>query len=158
MSLASDIIDALHHAGATLVLEEGKTRVRGSRVPDELLAQLKANKPAVMEEWTRRQEVSRDRYGEVPVNAPLVATDEFLTPEMREAVLAYVFRQPRPVHAWIAGRTAEYHAHGVPLGDDEVAACVDALAWQRNTTPKRALEWFAGIEECAANLPKAKKL
>lgn len=157
MNLASDIIDALHHAGATLVLEDGKTRVRGSRVPDELLAQLKANKDAVIEEWSRRQEVSRDRYAEVPsAGAPMAAHDEFLEPHMREAVLAYVFRQPRPVHAWIAGRTAEYHAHGVPLGDDEVAACVDALAWQRNTTTKRALEWFAGIEECAANLPKRK--
>ena len=31
-------MDALHRAGATLVVEAGKTRVRGAKVSDELMA------------------------------------------------------------------------------------------------------------------------
>lgn len=151
MKTAGEIIDALHKAGATLVVEEGKTRVRGTKVPDELLAAVKANKADVLAEWQRWQEKNLDRYAVVPgADAPLLARDEFVKPFMREAVVAYVFRQPRPLHAWVMSRAVEYHALGVPVGEDEVCACVDVLAWQRNTTAKLGLEWLEGIEEVDA--------
>jgi len=158
MNSASDIIDALHHAGATLVIEDGKARVRGSRVPDELVADLRANKAAVLAEWARRQEASLDRFGEVPAaDAPMLSRDITVKPAMRQPLVEHLFRQPRPVHAWIMARTLEYHQDGIPLGDDEICACADALAWQRNTTVRVALEWLSGIEEICKPAPEQTK-
>jgi hypothetical protein len=152
---AGAIIDALHQAGATLVVEDGKARVRGVKVPDELLAALREHKVAVLAEWSRRQEENRDRYGKVPTGeVAMFGRDIPLTHAQTLVVTAYAFRQPRPVHAWVMGRASEYHALGVPLDEQESMACVDLLCWQRNHTAKAALEWLAAIEECATNLPK----
>lgn len=154
MSSAGDIIDALHHAGATLVIEDGKARVRGSRVPDELLDDLRANKAAVLAEWQRRQEAKQDRYGEVPpADAPMVGRDVPLPTALREAVLNHVWQQPRPVHAWVMHRSTEYHTLGVPMEELDGCACLDVLAWQRNTTVKLAIQWLAGMEESYATRP-----
>lgn len=149
------IIDALHKAGATLVIEDGRTRVRGSKVPDELLAALRDNKDAVLAEWQRRQESNRDRYAVVPDNAPMMESrDVALPPARRESVVAHALRQPRPVHAWIQSRTAEYHALGFAFGEDEVCACLDLLCWQRNTHAREALDWLEGLDEAYATRPQ----
>lgn len=153
MNTAASIIDALHQAGATLVVEDGKARVRGVKISPELMEQVRANKAAILAEWTRRQEEQLDRYAEVPTGeVAMLGRDLTLGEAMRNAVVAYAFRQPRPVHAWVMGRINEYHALGVPLGDDEVAASVDLLCWQRNSTAKTALAWLDGIEACAADI------
>lgn len=153
MRTADQLIDALHAAGATLVVEDGKARVRGAKVPEELLAQLKADKAAVLAAWEKRQHIQRDRYGVVPVGeVPHLATREKLTPEQRAAVTGYCFRQPRPVHAFVMARANEYHGAGSAAEDCEWRACVDVLCWQRSLQPvNEALEWLAGIE-AAANL------
>jgi hypothetical protein len=150
------LIDALHAAGATLVVEGGKTRVRGAKVPDELLAQIKAGKEAVLAEWQRRQDLNRDRFGCVPAaDAPVLALKLDLTPRLREAVVQYCWRQPRPVHAFVMGRAEEYHRAGLPPQECDWRACCDVLAWQRNSTDVgAAVAWLAGIEECAADLKK----
>lgn len=44
MKSAADIFDAIHMAGAKIVIEESKSRVRGTTVPDAPLIELKANK------------------------------------------------------------------------------------------------------------------
>ena len=129
---APELIDALHRAGATLVVEAGKTRVRGARVPNELMAALKGQRAEVIAEWQRRQEEMRDRYAVVPsgvvtmcgLNLPLTAAE-------REAVMGYVLRQPRPLHAWVMARANDYFERGVKAEDCDCRACVDVIAWQR---------------------------
>ncbi len=50
----------------------------------------------------------------------------------RDAVMAYVFRQPRPLHAWVMARANDYFERGVKAEDCEWRACVDVIAWQRD--------------------------
>jgi hypothetical protein len=129
---AADLIDALHRAGATLVVEAGKARVRGARVPDELLAALKVQRTEVIAEWQRRQEQARDRYAVVPSGeVPMCGRDMALMAVERDAVMAHVLRQPRPVHVWVMARANDYHERGAKAEDCEWRACVDAIAWQR---------------------------
>ena len=132
LSTAPELIDALHRAGATLVVEDGKARVRGAKVSDELLAALKVQRAEVIAEWQRRQEQARDRYAVVPSGeVPMCGRDMALTAAERDAVMAHVFRQPRPVHAWVMARANDYHERGVKADDCEWRACVDVIAWQR---------------------------
>jgi len=58
---ASKIIDAIHQTGAALVMEDGKSRVRGTAIPPELMQALKANREAVLAEMKRRADVCQDR-------------------------------------------------------------------------------------------------
>lgn len=154
---AGELIDALHRAGATLVIESGKARVRGARIPDELMAELKAQREGVLAEWQRRQGADLDRYGTLPLETvPLFGRDARATPDMRSAVIGYVMRQPRTIHAWVMHRLNDYKALGLPVEDQDWRACVDVLAWQRNTDGQRALEWLEGIEACVTDLQKPK--
>lgn len=140
---ASELIDAMYRVGATLVVEDGKPRVRGRKVPDELLAALRANKPAVLTEWERRRDLHRQRHclapkGEVPLTGQAVA----LTENQWAAVVAYVFPQPRPVHGWVMVRSNEYFERAVPSDECDGCACLDVLTWQCNLDALRALEWL----------------
>lgn len=129
---APELIDALHRAGATLVVEAGKARVRGAKVSDELLAALKGQRADVIAEWQRRQEQSRDRYAVVPSGVvPTCGRDMALPMTEQEAVMDYVLRQPRPVHAWVMARANEYFERGVKAEDCDWRACMDVIAWQR---------------------------
>jgi hypothetical protein len=140
---ASELIDAMHKAGATLVVEAGNARVRGTKVPDELLAALKANKSAVLTEWERRRELHRTRHGIVPVGDVLMSgRDVALAADWRAALVAHVFRQPRPVHRWVMLRAQVYHELGVQPDACEACACLDVLAWQLNLDAKQVLEWL----------------
>ena len=129
---APELIDALHRAGATLVVEAGKTRVRGAKVSDELMAALKGQRAEVIAEWQRRQEESRDRYAVVPSGVvPMCGRDMALPGAERNAVMDYVLRQPRPLHAWVMARANDYFERGVKAEDCEWRACVDVIAWQQ---------------------------
>jgi len=77
---APELIDALQRAGATLVVESGKARVRGKRVPDDLFTAVKGQRAAVLVEWQRRQDQSLDRYGIVPVGPVPMAGRELVMP------------------------------------------------------------------------------
>ena len=111
---APELIDALHRAGATLVVEAGKTRVRGAKVSDELMAALKGQRVEIIAEWQRRQEESRDRYAVVPSGVvPMCGRDMALPAAERNAVMDYVLRQPRPLHAWVMARANDYFERGV---------------------------------------------
>ena len=129
---ATELIDALHRAGATLVVEAGKTRVRGAKVSDELMAALRGQRAGVIAEWQRRREESRDRYAVVPSGeVPMCGRDMEVSATERVAAMDHVFRQPRPVHAWAMARANDYFACGVKAEDCEWRACVDVIAWQR---------------------------
>ena len=142
----SELIDAAQRAGATIVVEAGKARVRGAKLPDELLALLKEHKEAVMAEVQARQAVDRDRYGKVPpTEAPMVAGDARLTERTRALVMGHVFRQGRPLHAWVQTRGQKYFEAGTPAVDADAAACVDVLAWQRNADARTAVRWLAEL-------------
>lgn len=146
---ASEIIDAIHQAGATLVMEDSKSRVRGTAIPPVLMQALKANREAVLAEMKRRAEACLDRYAEVPQDDPALLARNMATPvePLRQAILNYCFRQPRAIHAWVMRRAATYHALGIPPEECEWRACVDLLAWQRNADRQAALEWLEGMEE-----------
>jgi hypothetical protein len=147
MRPASEIIDALHRAGATLFVEDGKARVRGAVVPAELLAEVKANREAVLAEWHRRQEAERDRYSVVPVaDAARYGRELTFSKHQQDVLIAYVFRQARPVHAFVMRRSLEYHEYGIPLELCDAMACLDVLAWQRNVDGRKALSWLMEFE------------
>ena len=143
---APELIDALHRAGATLVVEAGKTRVRGAKVSDELMAALKGQRAEIIAEWQRRQEESRDRYAVVPSGVvPMCGRDMALPGAERNAVMDYVLRQPRPLHAWVMARANDYFERGVKAEDCEWRACVDVIAWQRMTGGREAAEFVVGL-------------
>ena len=149
----ADLLDAINAAGASLVVEDGKARIRGAKIPDELVAAVKANREAVIAEWTRRQEADRDRYAEVPRGeVPMFGQHATLAEAQRARVTQYVFRQPRPVHAWIMTRAQKYHELGAHHADCDWKACLDCLCWQRNADFKTAVAWLEGIEAGAKDL------
>lgn len=141
---APELIDALQRAGATLVVEAGKTRIRGAKVSDELLAALKAQRAEVIAEWQRRQGLARDRYAVVPSGVvPMLGQDMALPAKERDAVIDHVLRQPRPVHAWVMARANEYFERGVAAEDCDWRACVDVIAWQRGCGGLEAAKFAA---------------
>ena len=143
---APELIDALHRAGATLIMEDGRTRVRGTKVSDELLAALKGQRAEVIEEWRRRQEQARDRYAVVPSGeVPKCGRDIELPAAEREAVMAHVFRQPRPVHAWVMARANDHYERGAKADDCEWRACVDVIAWQRACDGLEAVKFLMDL-------------
>jgi hypothetical protein len=152
---AGEIIDAIQGHGAALLLEDGKARVRGGRIPEELMTLLKANREAVLAEMRRRADRDLDRYCEVPRDNPVMFGRTLQLPEqMRLAIMHHALRQPRPVHAWVMRRADEYYALGVPVEDCEWRACVDLIAWQRSTDGRKAADWLAGVEESLQHLKK----
>jgi hypothetical protein len=120
--------------------------VRGAKVPDELLAALKEQRDEVIVEWQRRQEQARDRYAVVPTGeVPLCGQDMILAAMERNAVVSHVFRQPRPVHAWVMARASSYHERGVKADDCEWRACVDVVAWQRSCGGRQAVQFLVDL-------------
>jgi hypothetical protein len=96
------------------------------------MAALRGQRAEVIAEWQRRQDESRDRYGVVPSGAvPMFGRDIALPPAERDAVMDYVLRQPRPIHAWVMGRANDYFDRGSKADDCDWRACVDVIAWQR---------------------------
>lgn len=143
---APELIDALHRTGATLVVEAGKARVRGAQVSNELLAALKGQRAEVIAEWQRRQEQERDRYAVVPSGVvPMLGEHMALSAKEREAVMAHVLRQPRPVHAWVMARANEYFERGLKAEDCEWRACVDVIAWQRACGGMEAVKFVVNL-------------
>ena len=140
---ACELIDAMCQAGATLVIADGQTRVRGMKVPVELLAALKVNKAMVLAEWERRQKLYQDRSGMAPEgDVPRSGRDVALNATQRVVVMEHVLKQPKPVHKWVMFRMVAYHELGVPPEDCDACACVDVVAWQRDRDAKQALEWL----------------
>lgn len=145
---ASELLDRLHRAGATLEMVDGKARIRGAAIPAELLAELKANRDAVLAEQERRKVEDKDRYSRVPGDsAPLLARDIAVPPDMRKVIEGYVHRQGRTVQAWVMKRGVEYFDLGIPATDCDWRACIDLIAWQRQTGARGALEFVTGISD-----------
>ena len=71
--------------------------------------------------------------------APLLADGMKLLWAARQQILAFVFRQPRPVHAWVMRRSAKYFDLGVPADDCEWQACIDVITWQRACSAAEAV-------------------
>jgi hypothetical protein len=73
-------------------MEDGRTRVRGAKESDKLLATLKGQRTEVIEEWQRQQEQARDRYAVVPSgDVPMCGRDIELPTAEREAAIAHMF-------------------------------------------------------------------
>ncbi len=128
----AQLLDNLNRAGATLEVVDGKPRIRGAKISDELMRALKANRADVLVEFERRKTEDRDRYGRVPpADTPMLACELDLPELWKRKLMAYVLRQPRPVHAWVMARSNDYHERGAKLHDCDWRACVDVIAWQR---------------------------
>lgn len=152
---AAQIIDAVERAGATLIVEDGKARVRGAKLPAELLELLKSHKARVIAEVSMRQELNRNRYGKVPPHdAPMVAGDVVLSDATRELVQAHVFRQGRPLHAWVQTRGQKYFEAGTPAAVADAFACVDVLAWQRCASASQAVKWLTDLPTAEELVPR----
>jgi len=153
---ASELLDKLNRAGATLEIVDGKPRVRGVKVPDALMAELKANREAVLAEFERRKAEDRDRYCRVPsADAAMLARELDLPPDMKAVVLSYAVRQGPTVCAWVETRAQEYFSQlNIPAIDCAWRAAVDLIAWQRQTNPRGAVEFVAGLDEMQRHLPR----
>lgn len=140
----ADICAALEAAGARIEFADGKPRLRGSPPPPEVAAALKEHRAAVIEEWVRRAQAARDRYGKVPaeplpLRATLLGQAEGMSAAgmlKKRLVLNHVVRQSQPVCDWIITRSNDYYervlATQQPARTEECdfTACVDLLCWQ----------------------------
>jgi DNA adenine methylase len=83
----------------------------------------------------QRAAVGGQRHERVPPAAARMVANELTVPEARkQQLIAHVLRQPRPVHEWVMARANDYYERGVKADDCEWRACVDVIAWQRETT------------------------
>lgn len=143
---AAELLDNLNRAGSTLEVVDGKPRLRGAKLTDELMQALKANRTEVLAEFERRKLEDRDRYGRVPPpDAPLLARELHVPELWKPRIMAHVLRQPRPVHAWVMGRANKYFEQGVTADDCEWRACVDVIAWQRMADGLEAAEFVVEL-------------
>jgi hypothetical protein len=148
MTTAAQLLDNLHRAGATLVLVDGNPRLQGAKIPDELKQALKTNRDEVLAEFERRKMEDRDRYGRVPPpDVPMLARVMDLSGPGKEHIIAHVLRQPRPVHAWVTGRSNLYFAHGAKADDCDWRACVDAIGWQRMSDGPEAVRFVVELSQ-----------
>ena len=146
MKNAAALLDSLNRAGATVEVVDGTPRIRGAKVPNDLLATIKAHRVEVLAEVERRQLQDRHRYGRPPPpDAPELAHEMQLSATDQQQVMAYVFRQPRPVHAWVMRRSVEYFGQGFPVDECEWRACVDTIAWQRSCPGVKAVEFVLDL-------------
>lgn len=128
----AELLDALYRAGGVIEIEEGKPRLRGTRLPDALRTELHDQRAAVLAELERRPPADRQRWGTVPpAEAPMQAEKLALPEPWKAQILAHVLRQPRPVHAFVMRRANDYFARGIPADGCEWRACIDVIAWQR---------------------------
>jgi len=154
----TEIVDALNRLGAVIVIAEGKPRLRGPKLPPELIEAVRRNRDAVLLEIEERRRTDRDRYGRVPpVDVPRADVNKSVLAEEKLVLVEYVLRQPRPCHAWIMKRASEYGAEGVPEQECDWRACLDFVAWQRQTSIERVFEFLGGMEAGALSVaPNAK--
>ena len=67
-------------------------------------------------------------------------------PELwNEKIVAHVLRQARPVHAWVMARANKYYERGVKAEHCEWRACVDVIAWQRNSDGNAAAQFVVNL-------------
>lgn len=147
------IIDDLIAAGGALTFDGPRVLLVGESLPDALKADLRAHKAGIVAEWDRRLVAPEARYRRRPGGAvPMSGLDvRRITPALRQALLAYVQRQPAAVREWVAERATAYAAAETIGAECDWRAAVDVLAWQRSTTDgTAALAWLETLEESAA--------
>ena len=143
---AAELLDNLNRAGATLEIVDGKPRIRGAKIPDDLMRAVRTNRAEVLAEFEQRKAEASDRYGRVPTaDASFLAFDLNLPEASRELIMAYVFRQPRPAHAWVMARANQYFERGVQADDCDWRACLDVIGWQRASGTTEATEFVIGL-------------
>lgn len=143
---AAELLDRLNKAGATLEIVDGRPRLQGRKIGDELKQELKANRAEVLGEVERRKAAGRHRYGQVPpLDAPMVGYDLRLDPQQKRQIILHVLRQPRPVHAWVMARAGRYFERGTQIDDCEWRACLDVIAWQRNAEVAAAAKFILDL-------------
>ena len=149
---AMELLDKLNLAGATLEMVDGKPRVRGAKVSAELMQALKANRAEVLAALDRRQTEDRDRYGRVPPMDASTEGRDLSVPELSKSkIMAHVLRQSRPVHAWVMLRSNDYFKQGAKAEDSDWRACVDVIAWQRQSSGQAAVEFVVELTTSRPN-------
>jgi hypothetical protein len=144
----AELLDQLNRAGGWIEIVDGKPRIRGAKVSAELMDALRANREAVLAEMERQRAEDRDRYCKIPSSdAPIMARDTVLNQGQHWLLERYCFQQGRVVHAWVMRRANEYHGLGIDAGDCEWRACLDLIAWQRQTSAEGAVEFVVGLDE-----------
>lgn len=143
---ASQLLDRLNRTGACLEVVDGIARLRGGRIPEELKEELRSNRVEVLAEFERRKNGDRERYGLVPpLDAPLLSCDVEPSVSVREAVMAHVMLQPRPVHAWVMARASLHYERGAKVEDCDWRACVDVIGWQRKVRASEVMQFVLAI-------------
>jgi hypothetical protein len=139
LTLGVELLAEISAAGARVEVVDGWPRLRGARLPDALLARVKAGREAVLLAARAEAERARDRWGQAPpADWPVQPLPE-LTPDQRQAVLGYVLRQvssqskelAEPLRRWVVLRR-----------DDEALSCLEVLMWQRADSAAEALNWL----------------
>ena len=169
----SEIVDAIMKAGASIQLVDGRPRVRGPKLGESLMAEIKSQRDAVMEEWTRRGSELKDRYACVPAEEPLHPDWDLPAESDWAEVRGFVERQTfgrcglvvknETMRAWVYRRELEYHASGIKNPQEQcVRACLDVLCWQTGRAPKEAVQLIKDFKDVAesartmkSNFPQA---
>lgn len=154
-STAPNLIDRIQAAGATIVLEQGQARLRGKKLPDALMAEIKTNRDALIAEMQRRETLDKDRFGKVPSHElPFTAMDLEFPMAHRCILERHMIKQGHVVHAWIEKRAGEYHAKGRKVDDIGWRACIDLIAWQRRANVMEAWDFVKTLDDVATkNFP-----
>ena len=97
-----------------------------------------------------------------PADPPLNPIMPRPTPENRERVISYIFRQgdgrPCPLYAWIVKRECAYYDRPGRKWDCALhayAAARDAACWQLNRSESDVWQLLSTFDECRENLPRS---
>jgi hypothetical protein len=142
-----DLVAAVEAAGANVRhLSDGRFSLVGF-VPDEVLADIRANRDAFLAAW---EEERRNRYLRCPpAHLRMRAKPPHWRKDVYRRVEAYAMRQTSEIARWVLLRGAEYHeAHtDWTERDGGAAALADLLHWQFADRHKEPTDVLTAFDE-----------
>lgn len=145
------LVEAVNACGASVRrLPDGKFTLVGS-VPDDLLAEIRANRDAFVDAWDDER---RTRYLRCPPsNLLLRSAPPTWRADVRRRVESYALGQGGDVGRWVLLRGAAYQEANPKWkpADAAVSALADLMTWQfsdRHPQPEEVLRTFDEVLRC----------
>lgn len=148
-------LDIYHQAkalGLELKASNGKVRVFGNHCPEDFANILREHKSELLD-WLARPPCPG--WGAIPpADLPLDPAPPSPSPEDRERIISYIFRQgcdrPSPLCAWVVRRECAYYDGPGRHWDCAIhayAAARDAACWQLSRTESEVWEFLEATAE-----------